>query len=107
MAPNFPNVPLYFSDSSEEDNNEVDRAIHYQDLFDEEKNPENTVSFQDLMTRNNAALKRLGWSQEKGREYLVTTYGKKSRQLLSDEQLIEFTDYLESLVSPQSDFEDF
>lgn len=105
LTPNFPDVPLYYSSDSQEKADEVNEAPHYQDLFEEEAPQE--ISFQDLMTRNNAALKRLGWSQEQGREYLVKTYGKKSRQLLSDEQLIEFTDYLESLVSSQSDFEDF
>ncbi len=41
-------------------------------------------------------MQRLGWSQEKGRDYLVKTYGVKSRLYLTDEQLIEFRDYLKN-----------
>jgi len=38
----------------------------------------------------------LGWTQEEGKKYLLETYGKKSRHLLSDEELIEFLTYLQT-----------
>lgn len=41
-------------------------------------------------------MKRLGWSNEQGREYLKRTYGKRSRQELNDEELISFLQYLEA-----------
>jgi hypothetical protein len=50
----------------------------------------------DLISRTDIELKRLGWTQDQGRNYLLETYGKKSRHLLSDEELIEFCHYLES-----------
>ncbi len=39
-------------------------------------------------------MKRLGWSKRQGREYLIKRYGKRSRLHLSDEELIEFWNYL-------------
>ena len=45
-------------------------------------------------------LKRLGWTSDQGRNYLLQTYGKRSRQLLSDEELLEFLIYLEAQPNP-------
>lgn len=61
------------------------------------------LDFSDIMARSNAQLKRLGWTTEKGRDYLLKTYGKKSRHLLNDEELLQFLNYLESLPSTQMD----
>ena len=61
---------------------------------------EETLDFSDIIARSNAELKRLGWTTEQGREYLIQTYGKRSRQVLSDEELLEFLRYLESLPTP-------
>lgn len=55
------------------------------------------LDFSDIIAKSNVELKRLGWTSEQGREYLLQTYGKRSRQLLSDEELLEFLQYLESL----------
>ncbi|MEM8778040.1 MAG: hypothetical protein AAGF26_04040 [Cyanobacteria bacterium P01_G01_bin.49] len=69
----------------------------------EEKPPmieEETLDFSDIIARSNAELKRLGWTTEQGREYLIQTYGKRSRQVLSDEELLEFLHHLESLPTP-------
>ncbi|NCQ41686.1 MAG: hypothetical protein GW795_07305, partial [Cyanobacteria bacterium] len=41
-------------------------------------------------------MKRLGWTQDQGKKYLLETYGKKSRHLLSDNELIEFLNYLKT-----------
>ncbi len=40
-------------------------------------------------------MKRLGWSKRQGREYLIKRYGKRSRLHLTDEELIEFWNYLD------------
>ena len=42
-------------------------------------------------------MQRVGWDLDKGREHLINTYGKKSRKLLNDEQLLGFWNYLKSL----------
>ncbi|MBE9196836.1 hypothetical protein IQ219_16340, partial [Synechocystis sp. LEGE 06083] len=62
--------------------------------------PEGPMDFSEIIARSNLELKRLGWTSEQGRNYLLQTYGKRSRQLLSDEQLIEFLAYLEQQPTP-------
>ena len=42
-------------------------------------------------------VKRLGWTTEQGRNYLKKKYGKRSRLHLTDKQLLEFLNYLQSL----------
>ncbi len=58
------------------------------------------IDLSDLITRTNVEIKRLGWNNQKGREYLERKYNKRSRQHLDDEELLEFLHYLESLPSP-------
>lgn len=55
------------------------------------------IDFSEIIARTNIELKRLGWTSEQGRNYLLQTYGKRSRQLLTDEELLEFLHYLETL----------
>ena len=54
------------------------------------------LDFSDIIAKTSLEMKRLGWTNEQGRDYLLETYGKRSRQLLSDEELIEFLHYLET-----------
>ncbi|MEA5512346.1 hypothetical protein VB715_21465 [Crocosphaera sp. UHCC 0190] len=61
---------------------------------------EEALDFSDIIARSNAELKRLKWTTDQGREYLLKTYGKRSRQVLSDEELLEFLHHLESLPTP-------
>lgn len=58
------------------------------------------IDFSDIIARTNVELKRLGWTNQQGRDYLVQTYGKRSRQLLTDAELIDFLQHLESEPSP-------
>lgn len=60
------------------------------------------IDFSEIIARSNLELKRLGWTNEQGKNYLLQTYGKRSRQLLSDEQLIEFLAYLEQQPTPMA-----
>ena len=50
--------------------------------------------FNDIKTDIDAQMQRLGWSIERGRQYLIDTYGKRSRMRLTDEELLEFWNYL-------------
>jgi hypothetical protein len=59
------------------------------------------VDFSDIIARTNVELKRLGWTNQQGRDYLVQTYGKRSRQLLSDGELLDFLHHLESEPTPE------
>ncbi len=61
---------------------------------------EEVLDFSEIIARSNVELKRLKWTTEQGREYLIRTYGKRSRQVLSDDELLEFLRYLESLPTP-------
>lgn len=56
----------------------------------------------DTINKISIEMKRVGWSAEQGKEYLMRTYKKRSRAQLSDEQLVEFLSHLESLPSPMS-----
>lgn len=58
------------------------------------------IDFSDIIARTNVELKRLGWTNQQGRDYLVQTYGKRSRQLLTDAELIDFLQHLESERAP-------
>ncbi|MBF2034183.1 MAG: hypothetical protein IGR92_01590 [Leptolyngbyaceae cyanobacterium T60_A2020_046] len=58
------------------------------------------VDLSDVIAQTGVELRRLGWSVEQGREYLEKTYGKRSRHDLSDEELLEFLLYLETLPTP-------
>ncbi len=57
------------------------------------------IDLSDAIARTSVELKRLGWNNQQGREYLEQTYGKRSRQHLNDHELLEFLHYLESLPS--------
>jgi len=54
------------------------------------------MDFNQIIDQTAIEMKRLNWSQEQGKKYLLETYGKKSRHLLSDEELIEFLNYLKT-----------
>ncbi|MCU0537006.1 MAG: hypothetical protein MUD14_24220 [Hydrococcus sp. Prado102] len=65
-------------------------------MFNNPSNEE-TASFDKLIKQTDIELKRLGWTKEQGRDYLMQAYGKRSRLMLLDEELIEFLSYLKSL----------
>lgn len=54
------------------------------------------LEFADKIAQIDMEMKRLGWTKDQGKDYLAKTYGRKSRQLLSDEELKEFLGYLQS-----------
>ncbi|MDJ0682669.1 MAG: hypothetical protein QNJ18_22750 [Xenococcaceae cyanobacterium MO_167.B52] len=51
-----------------------------------------------IPTTPNSNMKRLGWSERQGKEYLIKKYGKSSRLHLTDAQLIEFNNFLKSKI---------
>ncbi|BAQ66732.1 hypothetical protein GM3709_3497 [Geminocystis sp. NIES-3709] len=55
-----------------------------------------TIDFSQIIDQTSIEMKRLAWTQEQGKKYLLETYGKKSRHLLSDHELIEFLNYLQN-----------
>lgn len=57
------------------------------------------IDFSEIIARTNRELKRIEWTTQQGKEHLMKTYGKRSRQLLSDEELLDFLKFLESQSS--------
>jgi hypothetical protein len=58
------------------------------------------VDLSDIIAHTDVELKRLGWTNAQGRRYLEQTYGKRSRQHLSDAELTEFLGYLKTQPAP-------
>ena len=62
---------------------------------------QDTVEFSQVITETNGEIRRLGWTQDQGRNYLVKTYGKRSRHALTNQELWEFLQYLKQQPTPQ------
>lgn len=60
------------------------------------------VDFQTLLAKNDADLKYLGLSLQEARQMLIDKYGKRSRHLLTNEELIDFISYVDSLIQKKS-----
>lgn len=60
------------------------------------------IDLSDIIAQTDVELQRLGWDVNQGREFLETTYGKRSRHDLTDEELLEFLLYLESQPLPSA-----
>ncbi|MEM7553403.1 MAG: hypothetical protein AAF378_04760 [Cyanobacteria bacterium P01_A01_bin.84] len=54
----------------------------------------NSGERKSLIAQTDFYLTQLKWSQKQGRELLQQKYGKRSRQQLSDTELLDFIDYL-------------
>jgi hypothetical protein len=72
-------------------------AMHTQESLETSTSP---VDLSDVIAQIDVEMARLGWSSQQGREYLEQTYGKRSRQQLSDEELVGFLLHLESQPTP-------
>jgi len=62
------------------------------------------IDLSDAIDRTSAELQRLGWNNQQGRDYLEKTYNKRSRKQLSDKEMLEFLEYLESQPTPNQLF---
>jgi hypothetical protein len=52
------------------------------------------VNFQQVITASNCAIKILGLTSEEAKAECMKLYGKRSRQLLSDSELIDYSNNL-------------
>ncbi len=84
------------------------RSYSPQEDLSSQKNKRNKksqpVDLSDVIAKTDVELQRLGWTPDQGREYLIKTYGKRGRSLLSEEQLLDFLKYLESQPDPIAGF---
>ena len=58
------------------------------------------IDLSDIIAKTDAEMERLGWTPHQGREYLIQTYGKRGRTLLTEEELLDFLQHLESIPTP-------
>ncbi|MEH2398643.1 hypothetical protein [Nostoc sp.] len=77
-----------FSSDSEESDNIITKMYPVHLLY--------PVDFFEVLTKTDAEMQRLGLTSEQGREHLIKTYGKRSRTLLTEVQLLDFLQYLQS-----------
>ncbi len=62
------------------------------------------VNLSDVIAQTDVEIERLGWTPEQGKDYLVKTYSKRGRSLLSEEELRNFLTYLKSQPDPIAGF---
>ncbi|MGF1535928.1 MAG: hypothetical protein ACFB4J_05495 [Elainellaceae cyanobacterium] len=60
----------------------------------------NPKDLSDIIAKTSVELRRLGWTDEQGREHLQSAYGKRSRQQLTDPELVDFLRHLEQQPTP-------
>jgi len=60
--------------------------------------PTGEVDFKTLIAQNSADIKFLGITDQQARNMLVVRYNKRSRHLLSDEELLDFIAYIDGRV---------
>lgn len=53
------------------------------------------VDLADEIAQTTVEMKRLGWTEAQGRACLLERYGKRSRQQLTDEELLDFLHFLQ------------
>lgn len=58
--------------------------------------PSEPLDFDEILSQTNLEIRRLQWTQEQGRKFLLERYGKRSRQFLTDEEFLDFLTYLKS-----------
>ena len=86
-------TPDLVSENLSPDNEDVPSDIASTDTLEE-------VNFNEIKHQTDLEIKRLGWTKDDGREFLKSRYGKRSRLQLTDNQLLEFLQYLASQPSP-------
>ena len=58
------------------------------------------VNFSEVIAKTDCQMQRLGLTTEQGRDHLIKTYGKRSRTLLTEVELLDFLQYLQSQPDP-------
>ena len=58
------------------------------------------VNLVDAIAKTSVEMQRLGWDVHQGREHLLVAYGKRSRGELTDDELLDFLQFLEKQTTP-------
>lgn len=61
------------------------------------------VDFSEVIAQTDVEMHRLCWTTEQGLEHLKKNYGKRSRILLTEVELLDFLQYLASQPTPPLD----
>jgi hypothetical protein len=56
-----------------------------------------TEDLGNIVIQTDVELERLGWTSEQTRDYLFSTYNKRARTLLNEEQMADFLERLKQL----------
>ncbi len=109
-----PNQGTLFAQTDNLPSSRVTEPLPEPDTTEEKSIPEATsevpvsqtevvdMDFNQIKHQTDIEIKRLGWTRDDGRNFLQSHYGKRSRLHLTDEELLEFLHYLESLPTPVS-----
>ncbi|WP_156177856.1 hypothetical protein [Crocosphaera watsonii] len=63
---------------------------------DSPQEEEKLSDWDEMILAIDSQMERLGWDKQQGQQYLFEKYGKKSRQTLREEQLLEFLEDLKA-----------
>lgn len=55
------------------------------------------IDLSDVIAKTDVEMERLNWTPQQGREYLINTYNKRGRTLLTEDELLDFLQHLESI----------
>ena len=58
------------------------------------------VDLSDAISKIDVEMERLSWTKTQGRDYLVRTFDKKSRQQLTNDELLQFLSHLKAQPTP-------
>jgi len=58
------------------------------------------IDLSDAISKIDVEMERLSWTKPQGRDFLVRTFDKKSRQQLTHDELLQFLSHLKSLPTP-------
>ncbi len=75
-----------------------------QSTLSKKKRQKEPVNLSDVIAQTDVEIERLGWTPEQGKDYLLKTYSKRGRSLLSEEELRGFLTYLKSQPDPIAGF---
>ncbi len=64
-----------------------------------------SLDMSDAISKIDVEMERLSWTKTQGRDYLVRTFDKKSRQQLTNDELLQFLSHLKSLPTPHRQLE--
>ena len=60
-----------------------------------------SINLNEIIAQTDVEMERLGWTPPQGREFLIQNYNKRGRTLLTEEELLDFLQHLQSQPTSQ------